>query len=61
LPGMGVVPLAEICARLKAIGYDGPCSIELFRPEYWEWDPKELAVKARTEALKVLSPYFKIE
>ena len=61
LPGMGVVPLAEICARLKAIGYDGACSIELFRPEYWEWDPKELAVKARTEALKVLSPYFKIE
>jgi len=61
LPGLGVVPLAEICARLKAIGYDGPCSIELFRPEYWEWDPKELAVKARTEALKVLSPYFKIE
>jgi 2-keto-myo-inositol isomerase len=61
LPGLGVVPLAEICARLKAIGYDGPCSIELFRPEYWEWDPKELAVKARTEARKVLSPYFKIE
>jgi 2-keto-myo-inositol isomerase len=61
LPGQGVVPLDEICARLKAIGYDGPCSIELFRPEYWEWDPKELGVKARTEALKVLSPYFKIE
>jgi 2-keto-myo-inositol isomerase len=61
LPGLGVVPLDEICARLKAIGYDGLCSIELFRPEYWEWDPKELAVKARTEALKVLSPYFKIK
>jgi 2-keto-myo-inositol isomerase len=61
LPGLGVVPLDEICARLERIGYDGPCSIELFRPEYWEWDPKELAVKARTEALKVLSPYFKIE
>ncbi len=61
LPGLGVVPLDEICARLKRIGYDGPCSIELFRPEYWNWDPQELAVKSREAALKVLSPHFKIE
>lgn len=61
LPGLGVVPLDEICARLKHIGYDGPCSIELFRPEYWNWDPRELARKAREAALKVLSPHFQIE
>jgi len=61
LPGLGVVPLNEICAQLKGIGYDGPCSIELFRPEYWEWDPKELAVKAKEAALKILRPYFKVE
>ncbi len=61
LPGQGVVPLDEICARLKRIGYDGPCSIELFRPEYWNWDPKELAIKSREAALKVLSPHFKVE
>ncbi len=61
LPGLGVVPLDEICARLKHIGYDGSCSIELFRPEYWNWDPLELAVKAREAALKVLSPHFLIE
>jgi 2-keto-myo-inositol isomerase len=61
LPGLGVVPLDEICARLKHIGYDGPCSIELFRPEYWNWDPRELARKAREAALKVLSPYFQME
>ena len=61
LPGLGVVPLDLICARLKGIGYDGPCSIELFRPEYWNWDPQELAVKSREAALKVLSPYFKVE
>jgi len=61
LPGQGIVPLDEICARLKRIGYDGPCSIELFRPEYWNWDPQELAVKSREAALKVLSPHFKIE
>jgi 2-keto-myo-inositol isomerase len=61
LPGMGIVPLDEICIRLKHIGYDGPCSIELFRPEYWNWDPLELAHQARQAALKVLSPHFQIE
>ncbi len=61
LPGLGVVPLAEICAQLQAIGYDGPCSIELFRPEYWGWDPHDLAVAARKAAFRVLSPHFHIE
>jgi len=61
LPGLGVIPLDEICMRLKYIGYDGPCSIELFRPEYWGWDPQVLAIKAREAALKVLSPHFQIE
>jgi 2-keto-myo-inositol isomerase len=58
LPGLGVVPLDAICGRLKAIGYDGPCSIELFRPEYWGWDPHKLAVQARAAALRVLSSHF---
>jgi 2-keto-myo-inositol isomerase len=61
LPGSGVVPLDDICGRLKKIGYHGPCSIELFRPEYWGWDPMQLAVKAREAAIKVLSPYFEVE
>jgi 2-keto-myo-inositol isomerase len=61
LPGLGVVPLDEICARLKGIGYNRSCAIELFRPEYWDWDPQELAIKARQTALKVLAPYFDIE
>jgi 2-keto-myo-inositol isomerase len=61
LPGLGVVPLDDICARLKRIGYTGPCSIELFRPEYWDWDPQELAIKTRQAALRVLSPYFQLD
>ncbi len=61
LPGLGVVPLAEICERLKRIGYDGSCAVELFRPEYWAWDPLEVAVRAREAALKVLSPHFEIQ
>ena len=61
LPGLGVVPLDEICRRLQAIGYDGPCSIELFRPEYWGWNPYDLAKKAREAAVRVLEPYIVVE
>jgi 2-keto-myo-inositol isomerase len=61
LPGLGVVPLDNICAQLKQLGYDGSCAIELFRPEYWDWDPQELAIKAREAALNILTPYFDIE
>jgi 2-keto-myo-inositol isomerase len=61
LPGRGMIPLGEICARLKAIGYDGPCSIELFRPEYWGWAPSTLASRAREAALRVLAPHFDVE
>lgn len=61
LPGLGVVPLDEICGRLEGIGYEGDCSIELFRPEYWELNPRDLAVKAREAATSILSPYFELE
>ena len=60
LPGQGVIPLNDICCRLKRIGYDGLCAVELFRPEYWEWDPYELAVQARTASLEVLSSHFEV-
>jgi 2-keto-myo-inositol isomerase len=60
LPGQGVVPLGDICSRLAKIKYDGLCSIETFRAEYWEWDPYELAARAREAALRVLSPFFRI-
>lgn len=61
LPGLGVIPLDDICRRLQKLGYNGDCSVELFRPEYWAWDPQELAVQVRNSALKVLSPYFEVE
>lgn len=61
LPGLGVLPLGDICSRLKRIGYAGSCAIELFRPEYWSWEPLRLAVEAREAAVRVLSPYFEIE
>lgn len=43
LPGEGVIPLGALMARLQAAGYRGVYSLELFRPEYWAWDPGELA------------------
>lgn len=60
LPGAGIAKTKEICARLAAIGFDGPCAVELFRPEYWEWNPLDLAVEARKRALEVLGLYFAV-
>ena len=61
MPGWGVIPLGEVCSKLKQIGYNGICSVELFRPEYWDWDPLENAKKSYETAVKVLSPYFSLE
>lgn len=61
LPGEGVVPLSEICGKLKRLGYDGHCSIELFRPEYWQQNPLDVACKALNAALTILTPHFSLE
>ncbi len=54
LPGLGILPLEEIAAALKRIGYTGAASVEIFRPEYWERDPVELAREARSAARRAL-------
>lgn len=53
LPGLGILPLAEMLQSFKRIGYDRVASVELFRPEYWERDPFDLArdAKAATEGV----------
>jgi 2-keto-myo-inositol isomerase len=61
LPGEGVIPLGDILQHLKQTGFDGLCSIELFRPAYWERQPAELAAAARAATLRVLEPYFHLE
>ncbi|HWT02001.1 MAG TPA: sugar phosphate isomerase/epimerase [Pyrinomonadaceae bacterium] len=55
LPGLGILPLGEIVAGLKRINYDRVTSVEIFRPEYWERDPAELAHEAREATRKVLA------
>jgi 2-keto-myo-inositol isomerase len=54
LPGLGILPLKEIVAALDRIGYDRVTSVEIFRPEYWERDPYELAREARLAVSGVL-------
>jgi 2-keto-myo-inositol isomerase len=54
LPGLGILPLKEIVTALQRIGYDRVTSVEIFRPEYWERDPLELARDARSAVARVL-------
>ncbi len=53
LPGDGILPLKQMLLAFKRIGYDRVASVEIFRPEYWERDPFELARDAK-EALEKL-------
>jgi 2-keto-myo-inositol isomerase len=55
LPGLGILPLKEIVGALQRIGYDKVTSVEIFRPEYWERDPQELAREARETVKRVLA------
>lgn len=55
LPGLGILPLKEIVAALRIIRYDRVASVEIFRPEYWERDPFELARDARAAVVQVLA------
>lgn len=55
LPGQGILPLREMISAFRRIGYDKVASVEIFRPEYWERDPFQLARDARDAAERVLS------
>ncbi len=53
-PGEGILPIKEIKSRFDRIGYDRMVSIEIFRPEYWDQDPFEVARRARRATIDVL-------
>jgi len=53
-PGTGILPIREIKEHFDKIGYDRMVSVEIFRPEYWEQDPFEVALKAKAATEKVL-------
>ena len=52
---LGILPLRAIVAAFDRIGYDSVASVEIFRPQYWEMDPVELAKQAYTATTEVLS------
>ncbi|NHM28338.1 sugar phosphate isomerase/epimerase [Desulfofundulus sp. TPOSR] len=60
LPGDGVIDLENILKVLKQIGYNEMVSVELFRPEYWEWDPETLIKVAKEKTENVIKNYFSI-
>ncbi|MES1262397.1 MAG: sugar phosphate isomerase/epimerase family protein [Acidobacteriota bacterium] len=50
IPGTGVAPIARILQALRAKGYAGPLSVELFYPKFQNADPYELARTIREKA-----------
>lgn len=53
-PGTGILPIGEIKRRLDKIGYDRTVSVEIFRPEYWEQEPFEVAKRAKAAVQEAL-------
>lgn len=56
-PGDGVIPLTDIIAAVRGIGYDGVASVEIFRPEYWAREPLAVAREAYAKAQRVLTRF----
>jgi sugar phosphate isomerase/epimerase len=52
-PGDGVAPLVDMFRTLRAIGYEGYLSIELFNKDYWKQDGLHVATTA-LEKLKAV-------
>jgi len=52
-PGDGIAPLKDVFAALRAMGYSGFVSLELFNRDYWKQDPLEVAKTglAKTKAV----------
>jgi sugar phosphate isomerase/epimerase len=53
-PGDGVAPLKEVFATLRAMGYRGFVSLELFNRTYWQQDPLAVA-KTGLEKLRAVA------
>lgn len=60
MPGEGAVNLPRILSTLKRIGYDSMVSIELFRPEYWDWPDEENIRICYEKTCDTIRPYFPI-
>lgn len=52
-PGDGILPLQAIVGAVRATGWDGVLSVELFREAYWQLDPLAVASEARAKTMAV--------
>lgn len=59
-PGEGAIDLDAILSTLKEIGYNHMVSVELFRPEYWEWEVDKTIKVGKESTEAVVSKYFDI-
>ena len=53
-----MVDLAGIAAALKEIGFDGVCTIEEFRPEYYAMSHEDNVKKAAEVTRDFVQKYF---
>lgn len=53
LPGEGIMDLGSMIKNLRATGYDGHVSVELFNEEYWRQNPHEVARKGMISLKKL--------
>jgi len=53
-PGDGILPLPQILKDLKAIGFEGCVSLELYNPEYWKQDPLLVAKTGLQKTLNII-------
>lgn len=60
-PGEGVIDLDLILKTLKEIGYNEMVSVELFRPEYWDWPIEDTIRIGKEKTEKIVEKYFAIE
>ena len=60
-PGEGAIDLPLILKTLKDIGYSEMASVELFRPEYWDWDIEKTIKVGKEKTEELVSKYFEIE
>jgi 2-keto-myo-inositol isomerase len=54
-PGDGIAPLVPMLRDLRAIGFRGMLSLELFNREYWKQDPLEVAKAGLAKMKAVVS------
>jgi 2-keto-myo-inositol isomerase len=57
-PGEGCLNLERTFKTLKKIGFDGVCTIEEFRPEYYSLDHDENIRMAKEKTVAAISKYF---